>query len=160
MYSYVIKEMIKFFKNDKKRIAHSLKVFAYAQTLCELENLGFETSKIAILSAILHDVGIKIAEKKHNSSAGRYQELYGGEIAENILNDLNYDKNIIKNVKFNISNHHHPNASESIDFRILIESDYIVNFEEEDIPLKSLDQIIEKQFKTKSGKEIINTIFK
>jgi hypothetical protein len=39
----VIREMIFFFGNDKKRIAPAFKVYAYAQAIGELENLDAES---------------------------------------------------------------------------------------------------------------------
>ncbi|KZX14539.1 HD domain-containing protein [Methanobrevibacter curvatus] len=160
MYSKIIEEMIIFFKNDIKRISHSLKVFSLTKTIAELENIPKKDAEIAILSSILHDTGIKIAEDKYGKSTMKHQEKFGPIVAENILNKFNYDKETIERVKFIIANHHHPKISDSIDFKVLIEADYIVNFQEEDIPLSALDNILDNFFTTNSGKKIANLMFK
>jgi HD superfamily phosphohydrolase YqeK len=73
----IIQEMIRFFGRDKKRIAHALKVYAYAETIAELENCGAEIKEAAVFAAILHDTGIRIAEEKYGSCTMEQQEEEG-----------------------------------------------------------------------------------
>jgi len=160
MFAKVIKEMIDFFGNDTGRIAHSLKVFSYTQTIAELEDIGEELTEIAIVSAILHDVGIKIAEEKYGSCTAKQQEEEGPIVAENILKQLDFSNKFIDRVKYIIAHHHHPNTCEDMDFRLIIEADYLVNLEEGYIPLKHLDNIVDKFFTTKTGKNFAITMFK
>ncbi|MDR1721451.1 MAG: HD domain-containing protein [Methanobrevibacter sp.] len=160
MFAKVIKEMIDFFGNDTRRIVHSLKVFSYTQTIAELEGIDEEQREIAIVVAILHDIGIKIAEEKYGSCTAKQQEEEGPIVAENILKQLNFSNKFIERVKYIIAHHHHPSESEDMDFRLIIEADYLVNLEEGDIPLKHLDNIIDKHFRTKTGKDIALTMFK
>ena len=42
-------------------------------------------------AAVLHDIGIREAERKHGSSAGKYQEVEGPPIARRILEKLSVD---------------------------------------------------------------------
>ena len=49
-------------------------------------------------AAYVHDIGIKISEEKYNSSAGKYQEIEGPPIAEEMLTKLGYDKHVIERV--------------------------------------------------------------
>ena len=51
-------------------------------------------------AAYVHDIGIKISEEKYNSSAGKYQEIEGPPIAEEMLTKLGYDKNVIERVSY------------------------------------------------------------
>ena len=71
----VITAMIEYFGSDKKRIHHFLKVYSFAKTIGESENLLPNDQELLEISAIVHDIGIKVSEEKYNSSAGKYQEL-------------------------------------------------------------------------------------
>ena len=55
------------FGNDEQRIAHALRVTTYAKLLLREERGDPE---IVIPAAILHDIGIHEAERKHESNAG------------------------------------------------------------------------------------------
>ena len=156
----VIREMIFFFGNGRKYIAHALKVYAYALTIAELEKLEGESLEAVVYAAVLHDIGIKIAREKYGSCNDRQQEEEGPPKAENILSVLGVGKNIIDRVCFLIAHHHSPEVSEDIDFRILLEADYLVNLEEENVPLSMKDEILEKHFRTESGKTLLKTMFR
>ena len=54
-------------------------------------------------AAYVHDIGIKISEEKYNSSAGKYQEIEGPPIAEEMLTKLGYDKKTLSNVCHTLS---------------------------------------------------------
>ncbi|MDR1506136.1 MAG: HD domain-containing protein [Treponema sp.] len=154
-----IQEMIRFFGGDKKRIAHALKVYACAGTIAELENCTAEVKKTVILAAILHDVGIKVAEEKYGSCTMPQQEEEGPPVAREILLRLGNDPALTDRVCFLIAHHHHPGAAEDQDFRILLEADFIVNFEEENLPLCFLEQTAKEHFRTQSGLSLLRAIF-
>ena len=71
----VIYKVIEYFGDDVRRINHFLKVYGYAKMIGECENLDDSMQEILEVTAVLHDVGIKVAEQKYNSSAGHYQQL-------------------------------------------------------------------------------------
>lgn len=151
--------MMKYFSGDVKRINHAMKVFCLAQTICEKENIKSNKKEIVKLSSILHDIGIKEAERKYNSSAGKYQEIEGPIIAEEILNRFKLDIDTINRVKFIIGNHHSYNKIDDIDFQILVEADFLVNIYEDNIEKETVKIIKDKYFKTNTGGEIIDSIY-
>ena len=155
----VIREMISFFGTAKKYIAHALKVYAYAFTIAELEKQHGERLEAVVYAAILHDVGIKIAREKYGSCSDRQQEEEGPPQAEKILLTLGVNKSIIDRVCYLIAHHHSPETSEDIDFRILLEADYLVNLEEENIHISMKDEIFDKHFRTTSGKMLFEMMF-
>jgi HD superfamily phosphodiesterase len=112
-------------------------------------------------AAILHDIGIHKAERKHGSSAGRYQEIEGPPIAKEILKKYNLDSEAIEHICNIIANHHTLNNFDSTEFRIILDADRLVNIPE-DLPNASeekLRRIIEKHFKTQEGKRIAKELF-
>lgn len=151
--------MMKYFSGDAKRINHAMKVFCFAQTICEKENINSNKKEIVKLSSILHDIGIKEAERKYNSSAGKYQEIEGPFIAEEILSRFKLDIDTVNRVKFIIGNHHSYNKIDGIDFQILVEADFLVNIYEDNIEKETIKIIKDKYFKTNTGREIIDSIY-
>jgi len=76
------------------RIQHFLKVYGFAKTIGELENLDNDSRFILETAAIVHDIGIKPALEKYGSSAGKYQEELGGSPARDILGELGFDESL------------------------------------------------------------------
>ena len=111
------------------------------------------------LAAILHDIGIKNAERKYNSSAGKYQEIEGPAVAEELLNEFNVKKDILERIKFLIGNHHSYNKIDKIDFQILIESDFLVNIDEDNMKIENIKVIKNKYFRTNMGIKLIESMY-
>ena len=155
----VIKKMIDYFQNDVKRINHTLKVFDFAQIISEDEDLDKQTLDTISYAAILHDIGIKEAEKNYNSSIGRYQEIEGPPIARKMLSDLKIDEKIINRVCLIIGNHHSYSKMEGIDFQIVIEADFLVNIFEDNMRKEAIEKINAKIFKTIYGRKLIKTMY-
>ena len=63
----LIKEMIRYYANDPKRIQHFIKVHDLARIIGRLEHLGEEELDILETAAIVHDIGIKVSEEKYGS---------------------------------------------------------------------------------------------
>ena len=108
-------------------------------------------------AAILHDIGIKVCEKKYNSTEGKLQEKEGPAVAREILENLDY-KNINR-ILFLIGHHHTYINVSGLDYQILIEADLLVNFEEENTSKEDIKKVYENIFKTKTGKKFCREIF-
>ncbi len=154
----LIEAMKKVFGNDHKRIMHALTVYEYAKELFSCE--GGEP-KVIFSAAILHDIGIQEAERKHQSSAGKYQELEGPPIARKILQELKLDPEVIDHVCKIIANHHSARDIDTLEFRIIWDADWLVNLPEEHSGLgqEKLTALIDQVFKTKTGKEKARELF-
>lgn len=157
--STIINEMISYYAGDVRRINHFLKVFSFAKSIGELESLEDDTQYILEIAAIMHDIGIKVSEKKYNSSAGNYQEIEGPPVAKKILTKLNFDENLIDRICFLIGHHHTYNNIDGIDYQILIESDFLVNIYEDEIEVTQVKTIKDKYFKTKAGIEFLTNMY-
>ena len=155
----VMKKMIEYFQTDFRRINHALKVVDFAQIISDDQTLDKKTKEIIIYAAILHDIGIKKAEKKYNSSIGRYQEIEGPPIAREMLSDLNISEEIINRVCNIIGNHHSYTKIDRIDFQIIVEADMLVNIFEDNMSKEAIENIKETVFKTEAGKKLISTMY-
>lgn len=149
----LIKELEEYFGEDKKRIEHAKKVLSYAEEILKKEKADWH---IVIPASILHDVGIKEAEKKYGSSAGHYQEKEGPDIARKILIKLGLRKEDMDEICEIIAHHHSPGKIDTQNFKVLYDADWLVNLRDEvDIKDKvKLKKAIQKIFLTKRGKEL------
>jgi HD superfamily phosphodiesterase len=148
-------EMKRYFDGDFKRIGHATKVARYAEKICRLEDAH---PVVTALSAYLHDIGIREAERKHNSAAPQFQHLEGPPVAREILEKLGAEEGIIEEVCDIIGHHHTPRDEETINFKVLYDADLIVNLEEKQkeksSPPEHLEKIIEKSFLTQTGQNM------
>ncbi len=154
----LIKEMKGIFGDDRKRIAHALNVTKHAKLFLKEERGNVD---VVIPAAILHDIGILEAEKKHGSSAGPYQEQEGPPIARSIMEKLSIDESTIDEVCNIIGNHHSPGKVDTLNFKILYDADWLVNLSDEyDCQdKKKLSRIINRVFLTDSGKAMAKKIY-
>ena len=85
-------------RGDIRRIEHSLKVYTWALQLGVLESIDGNTMEILEISALLHDIGIHVAEKKYGHSTSLYQELEGPPVARELLTTLGYAPEVVERV--------------------------------------------------------------
>ena len=159
----LIENMKNYFEGDRERINHTLKVVDFAEKLIKIHNSDQIDREIVIYSAILHDIGIKKAEEKYDSSAGNYQEIEGPPVAGEILSlyDLNQDK--IDEICEIIGHHHSPGNIETDNFKILYDADGLVNLPTSrnfsNIKEEEIKEIIEKFYLTETGKNYARKLF-
>lgn len=157
--STIIKEMINFEGCNPHRINHFLKVYGFAKTIGQIERIDKDTQNILEIAAVMHDIGIKISLEKYNSSAGPYQEKEGPPIARELMELHDINKKTIDRVCYLISHHHTYTNIEVMDYQILVEADFLVNIYEGNMDKERIVSAREHIFKTKTGIEILDTIF-
>jgi len=151
-------DMYKYFGDDTKRKNHAASVLKYANKISK--QIDCDT-RIVEIAAILHDIGIHEAEKKHGSSAGIYQEIEGPAIAKDILKKYNLSTEEVNHITKIISNHHSDKDISTIEFKIIWDSDWIVNIPDEfDVNNQDkIKRVINKVFKTKIGADIAKKLY-
>ena len=147
-------EMKRYFKNDFRRIGHASRVARYAERIGKKEKGNLA---VILTAAYLHDIGIHEAEKKHGSTAAEFQEAEGPAVARSLLEKLGAKDELINAVCDIIGHHHHPRSSDTIDFKVVYDSDLLENTEEkkknETLNADELEGFIEKSFLTTAGRE-------
>mgnify|MGYP000030889031 CR=1 FL=1 len=155
----VIYKVIEYFGDDVRRINHFLKVYGYVKMIGECENLDDSMQEILEVTAVLHDVGIKVAEQKYNSSAGHYQQLEGPPVAKKILDELGYPDDFVERVMYLIAHHHTYTNIDGMDYQILVEADFLVNLFENASTRKVIRSVDTKIFRTAAGRRILHAMF-
>lgn len=159
MVAQVALEMMNYFDGDIKRINHALKVYSYAKTIGELEGLSRENQEILELAALLHDIGIKEAERKYGSASGKYQELEGPAVAKTLLDAFELEKAVLDRVCFLIGHHHSYACIDELDFQILVEADFLVNIHEDQMNVQQIKSVVQRYFKTNAGIAVIRSCY-
>jgi len=146
-------EMKRYFGTDFKRIGHAGTVARFAEKIGKKEKANLA---VVLCSAYLHDIGIKNAEEKHNSSAANYQEIEGPPVARMLMEKLGAKKELMDEVCEIVGHHHHPNDDDSLNFKVLYDADMLTNmYECKD--RKGIDQAqflakLDRLFLTQSGR--------
>ncbi|MGN1411915.1 MAG: HD domain-containing protein [Oscillospiraceae bacterium] len=151
--------MIKYFKGDKKRINHFIKVHSYAKCIGELENISNEELFTLEVASMVHDIGIKNSELKYHSASGKYQEIEGVPEASKLLKSLGFETSIIDRVCYLVGHHHTYDNIVGLDYQILVEADFLVNLFEDNSSMSAIKSAKDKIFKTPTGLLLLNNIF-
>lgn len=152
-------EMIRLYSGDPMRIQHFCKVHSYAKLIAEMEHVDASTLFILEAAALTHDIGIHLCEEKYGSSNGKLQEKEGSAIAEKLLKELQFEENVIERVKYLIAHHHTYDAIDGIDYQILVEADFLVNYFENHSETDTIKKSVKKIFKTETGIRIATEMF-
>lgn len=155
----LLDEMINYYGGDPKRIQHFIKVHSFANLIAEHENLDAKTKLTLEIAALLHDIGIKIAEEKFGNCNGKLQEQEGPKVAEPLMQRLNIDDSIQARVLYLIAHHHTYNNIDGIDYQILVEADFLVNLYENSSNSEAINSAYNSIFKTESGRTICKAMF-
>jgi putative nucleotidyltransferase with HDIG domain len=147
-----------YFGDDQRRIEHALQVSLYAEELLSYIDAD---PLVVLAAAYLHDIGIHEAERKHGSGSGKWQEIEGPPIANEILEQLDAPQPLIEKVTAIVANHHTRAGIDSPEFRVIWDADALVNFAGV-LPGKSdiqIEDILNNHMVTESGFQLARRIF-
>ncbi len=117
--------MRKYFGDDTRRIRHAEAVAEQAETIGREQEDG--DMMVIMAAAYLHDIGIREAERKFDSSTAKYQHSEGPRVAREILTELKAKPELVDEVCDIVGHHHAPRDEETTNFKVLYDADLIVN---------------------------------
>lgn len=156
----LMQAMIKYDGGDVPRIQHFVKVHNFAATIGIMENLDEETQFVLEAAAILHDIGIHPAEVKYGNSNGKAQEELGPVEARKVLAEVGgFTESQIDRICWLIGHHHAYDNVNTIDHRILLEADFLVNSYEDKFSLNGILTFRDKVFRSASAVRMLNEMW-
>ena len=158
--SQIINKMIVFSEGNIHDIDHFIRVWTYAKTIAELEQLDSETQYILEVAAITHDIACPLCREKYGNTNGKYQEEEGVPMVEAFLNDAGLSVYQMERIKYLVGHHHTLSGIDGIDYQILVEADYIANASENGYDRKNIDSFLNRIVKTSTGKQLIKSMFR
>lgn len=152
-------EMIRFNENDPLRIQHLIKVHRFAQMIGKMEKIDEHTRFLTECAALVHDIGIRPSEKKYGMSNGKLQEQEGPAYARKMLTELGFMEKDIERICYLVGHHHTYTNIDGIDYQILVEADFLVNFYEDSFSEEAIQNALQNIFQTEAGKSLCNLIY-
>lgn len=144
-------EMMRFNRMDPKRIQHLMKVHRFAQLIGRMEGLDAHTQFITECAALVHDIGIRPAEEQYGQCGGKLQEQEGPPHAQALLERLGLDGEDIERICYLVGHHHTYTGIDGIDYQILVEADFLVNFYEDAVDREGIAHALGTVFRTEAG---------
>ncbi len=159
MIAKTMEAMIDFYEGSLHDINHFVKVHAYARCIGQLEGLDSETLTTLEVAAIVHDIACPLCREKYGRAAGKLQELEGPALAEALLRPLGWEEERIQRVCFLVGHHHTYDGVEGLDWRILLEADFLVNGDEGKASREAIERMKERAFRTAAGTRLLDSMF-
>ncbi len=152
-------EMFLFDTGEPELIQHLIKVYEFARLIGTMEHISPDQQEILEAAALVHDIGIKVAMEKYGNCNGKLQEQEGPAYAEEILAKLGFKQEVIDRVSYLVAHHHTYTDIDGMDYRILVEADFLVNLYENQSSREAILSAYDKMFKTKAGRELCRRMF-
>ena len=142
------------FGDDRKRVSHALRVLGFARGIRRAEGgqLG-----VVVAAAILHDIGIPAAERKHGSAAPQYQEAEGPPIARRISEEVGLGADDTEHVCKIVASHHSGGLIDTPEFRAVWDADVIVNWL--DRQRRPTEAEMRERLRTEAGLDAAREVF-
>ena len=156
----ILLKMVDFESGCPGRVQHFLKVFQFARIIADAEGMTGEAREILDVAALMHDIGIRPCEEKYGRCTGKMQEEEGPAYARAMLAEAGCtSEKLTERVCWLIAHHHTYDDFDGLDYRILIEADYLVNAYENSASQDAIRAMREKIFRTDMGKHLLDTMF-
>ncbi len=147
------------YDKDADRIQHFLKVHSLCHLIGVGEGLSADELYALEVAAYVHDIGIKAAYEKYGHQNGKLQEELGPAIAERMLSELGFEQAVIDRAAFLVGHHHTYTNVDALDYRILLEADWLVNNFEYSLEGRNIYASYDVIFKTETGMTIFKDMF-
>lgn len=152
--------MLAYNAGDPKRIQHLIKVHYFARMIGLSEQIDASNLLILEAAALVHDIGIRICEKKYGMCDGKHQELEGPAEARKLLTEMGtFSETQIERICWLVGHHHTYNPITESDHQILVEADFLVNLYEDNLSADAVRKVRETIFKTALGRQLLDTMF-
>lgn len=154
-----IEKMIAFYNGNLHDIDHFLKVWAMAKTIGEQEKLDSHTQEILELTAVVHDISCPLCREKYSNTGGKKQELESPPLVTAFFAELPVDPSDVARISWLVAHHHTYTNVDSLDHRILLEADFLVNAGESGYGQSAIQSARQRVFQTSTGIRLLESIY-
>jgi uncharacterized protein len=157
--SDVMTGMIEYSNGNLHDISHFMKVHSFARTIGILEGISEDDQETVEIASILHDIACPLCRIKYGNTFGAYQEKEGGPLARDFLSSFDISEEKKERIIYLVSHHHTYTNVDWIDYRILLEADFLVNADEGNMTKEMIENGYHTIFRTKTGSELLESIY-
>ena len=138
---------------------HFLKVYGWARTIGLLEQVPEETQDVLEVAAVLHDIACPCCRMKYGHAAGALEEEEGMPMMREILAPFSLPEDFVERVVWLVGHHHTVSNVETLEHRILLEADFLVNADEGKASRQTIEEMERQVFSTASGKRMLTSMY-
>ena len=157
--SSAIEKMIAFYQGNLHDINHFLKVWAFARTIGEQEGLDEQTQRTLELAAVVHDIACPACREKYGNANGKYQELESPPLVEKFFEGMPVERRTAERISWLVAHHHTYTNVEGLDYRILLEADFLVNAGEGGLSRAAIETMRQNVFRTETGIRLLDSVY-
>ncbi len=154
-----VEKMIEFYEGNLHDIAHFMKVWAFAETIGKQEKLDAHTQQVLELAAVVHDIACPLCRKKYGNTNGKNQERESPPLVEAFFADLSVPEEDIQRISWLAAHHHTYENAVGLDYRILLEADFLVNADESGYTIAAIKSAEKNIFRTSSGIRLLQSMY-
>ena len=151
--------MLAFYGRDVKDAQHSMKVYAFAKAIAELEGLPPAVQERVEVAAVVHDIACPLCREKYGHADGAAQERESAPLVQAFLGELGYAPAFVQRISYLVCHHHTYTDVDGADYQILLEADFLVNAYEEEHSVASIASMRKKVFQTKAGLGMLDALY-
>lgn len=155
----LMEKMIVYSNGNKHDIAHFLKVWGYCRTIGQGEHLDEETQKTLEMAAIVHDIACPLCRMKYGNTNGKHQEEESEHLLRDFFQDTDVEKERLERIIYLVSHHHTYTNVDGLDYRILLEGDFLVNADESNYSDEQIQNAKENFYQTETGIKLLESIY-
>ena len=156
----LMRAMIKYDGGDAPRIQHFVKVHDFARMIAIAEGMNEEDLFVLEAAAILHDVGIHVSQARYGNCDGKHQEELGPDEARKVLSEVDgFTAAQTERICWLIAHHHTYKDVTSLDHRILLEADFLVNSFEAHLAPEGIITFRDHVFRSESAISMLNDMW-
>ena len=152
--------MIAYSDGNKHDIAHFLEVYTYARMIGGDGKFNRKKAGNSGNRSVIHDIACPVCRVKYGNTNGSNQEKESPELVENFLKDVEIDDEMKERINYLVSHHHTYTNVDGLDYRILLEADFLVNADESEMSENAVETARERVFETNTGKKLLTSIYK
>lgn len=138
---------------------HLLKVHGFSRTIGMQEGMADDALETLEMAALTHDIGIKVCLEQYGECNGKMQEEEGPGHARVMLEMMGIKEKKIDRVCYLIAHHHTYTNVDGLDYRILLEADFLVNIFEGEMDRAAQKAAYENVFRTRAGKALFQAMY-
>ena len=157
--SLAISKMIEFYNGNLSDISHFLKVWAFAKTIGEREQLPAQMQETLELAAVVHDIACPLCRRKYGNTNGKNQERESAPLVEAFFASMPAGGADTERVSWLVSHHHTNDDVDGPDHQILLEADFLVNADEGAYTRAAIEKARQHIFRTDTGTGFLDCMY-
>lgn len=135
---------------------HFLKAYALAKTIAETDGLDTHTQELA---AVVHDIACPLCREKYGNTLGKHQEQESAPLVDALFAELPACAADAARISWLVSHHHTYTDVDSLDHRILLEADFLVNAGESGYTRAAIETAGQRVFRTAAGIRLLDSMY-